>query len=460
MTQKRFSPVWFALPLALAAVLVAGGASGEDLLQIYREAQASDPQLAAARANWGATQERVPQARAALLPNVAVTSSANINRVDSTLHTDPKFRSNSEFGQLGVTVSASQPLYRAQSVVALAQAQQQVVQSDYNLAIAQQDLILRTAAAYFDVLLAEFTVELVEQQKLAVEEQLAQAKRNFEVGTATITDTNEAQAQYDRIIANEIQARNDLDRRRTALRALIGRLPKDLNRVRRPFEPQLPNPNSLEYWLERALADNLVVRVVKASYDIAALEVDRARAANYPTVDLVASYGRSGSTGGGSTNLSGSTGGGSINASRDQRSGSFGLQLNVPLYQGGIVSSRVREAVALLERARQDSEFARRNAVTGAQDGFSGIISAAASVKAFEQALISADTALQSNRLGQEVGIRTNLDVLNVQQNVFSVRRDLANAYFQYLLAILRLKAAVGTLTEADLVEINRYLTV
>jgi len=449
MTRSRSCPVQLALPLALAVLLAAGGASGEDLLQIYREAQASDPQLAAARANWGATQERVPQARAGLLPNVAVGSSANINSFDSTFRGDPKVRNNNEFGQLGVTISASQPLYRAQSVVALAQAQEQLVQSDYNLAISQQDLILRTAVAYFDVLLAEFTVELVEQQKLAVEEQLAQAKRNFEVGTATITDTNEAQAQYDRIVANEIQARNDLDRRRTALRAIIGRFPKDLNRVRRPFEPQLPNPNSLEYWLERALADNLVVRVTQASYDIAALEVDRARAAHYPTVDLIASYG-----------LSGSTGGVSTNANSDQRSGLFGLQLNVPLYQGGIVTSRVREAVALQERARQDVEFARRNAVTGAQDGFSGINSAAASVKAFEQALVSADTALQSNRLGQEVGIRTNLDVLNVQQNVFSVRRDLANAYFQYLLAILRLKSAVGTLTETDMIEINRYLTV
>jgi len=449
MTPLRPFCMRFALPLGLAAMLIAGGASGEDLLQIYREAQASDPQLAAARANWGATQERVPQARAGLLPSVTLGSAANINSSESTFRTDPKIRNNNEYSQFGFTVSASQPLYRAQSVVTLAQAQEQVAQSDYSLAISQQDLILRTAVAYFDVLLAEFTVELVEQQKLAVEEQLAQAKRNFEVGTATITDTNEAQAQYDRIVANEIQARNDLDRRRTALRAIIGRLPRDLNRVRRPFEPQLPNPNSLEYWLDKALADNLVVRVAQASYDIAALEVDRARAAHYPTVDLIASYGVSGATGGPTNNFN-----------SDQRSALLGLQLNVPLYQGGLLTSRVREAVALQERARQDIEFARRNAITSAQDGYSGINSAAASVKAFEQALVSADTALQSNRLGQEVGIRTNLDVLNVQQNVFSVRRDLANAYFQYLLAILRLKAAVGTLTEADLIEINRYLTV
>jgi len=449
MTRLRWSFVRFGFSLALAALLSSSGASGEDLLQIYREAQLSDPQLASARANWGATQERVPQARAGLLPNVALGSAANLNSSDSTFRTDPKIRNNNEFSQFGFTISASQPLYRAQSVVALAQAQEQVVQADYSLAIAQQDLILRTAVAYFDALLAEFTVELVEQQKLAVEEQLAQAKRNFEVGTATITDTNEAQAQYDRIIANEILARNDLDRRRTALRAIIGRFPRDLNRVRRPFEPQLPNPNSLEYWLDRALAYNLVVRVVQASFDIAALEVERARAAHYPTVDLIASYGVSGSTGGPSNNFN-----------SDQRSGLLGLQFNVPLYQGGIVTSRVREAVALQERARQDVEFARRNAATSAQDGFSGINSAAATVKAFEQALISADTALQSNRLGQEVGIRTNLDVLNVQQSVFSVRRDLANAYFQYLLAILRLKAAVGTLTEADLIEINGYLTI
>ena len=185
--------------------------------------------------------------------------------------------------------SASQPLYRPQNVVVLDQAREQVTQSDFTLGIAQQDLIIRTTVAYFDVLLAEFNVELAEQQKIAVSEQLAQAKRNFEVGTATITDTNEAQAKYDQIIATEIQARNDLDRRRTALAAIIGRTPRNLKRIGRGFDPPLPEPNNLDYWVARALRENLNVRFAQSNYEIASLEVDRARAGHLPTLDLVAS---------------------------------------------------------------------------------------------------------------------------------------------------------------------------
>jgi outer membrane protein len=196
------------LAFALGAV---GPARAEDLLQIYREAQLNDPTLAAARANWQATQERVPQARAGLLPNVNLSASANGNYFGTNADTDPRVQVNRGFGAGGLTVSASQPLYRYANTVAYSQAVQQVEQADYTLASARQDLILRVATAYFDVLLAQFNVELAESQKAAVSEQLAQAKRNFEVGVATITDTNEAQAKYDSIVAQEISARNDLD---------------------------------------------------------------------------------------------------------------------------------------------------------------------------------------------------------------------------------------------------------
>jgi outer membrane protein len=338
-------------------------------------------------------------------------------------------------------------LYRYQNVVLYDQAKQQVTQSDYTLVIAQQDLIIRTSVAYFDVLLAEFNVELAAQQKLAVAEQLAQAKRNFEVGTSTITDTNEAQAKYDQIVATEIQALNDLDRRRTALRAIIGRFPNNLKRVGRGFDPQPPSPNTLDYWVDRAASGNMNFRFQQANYEIATLEVDRAKAGHYPTLDLVASYGGQGSNGGVS-----------FGVRSNSQQGLVGVQLNIPIYTGGFVNSRVREAIALQDKARQDLETARRSAITNAQDGYSGVNSAVASVKANEQAVQSAEVALQSNKLGQEVGIRTNLDVLNVQQNVFSAKRDLANAYFQYLLAVLRLKAAVGTLDEQDLADLNRRL--
>jgi outer membrane protein len=453
MRSPRLSPRRLALlPLvagaALAATFAAGTAAAEELLQIYREAQKSDPQLASARASWEATQEKVPQARAGLLPSVSASGAANVNQYNFWAGGgESSLDVNRSFYQSSLTVSASQPLYRYQNVVVYDEAKQLVTQSDYTLVLAQQDLIIRTAVAYFDVLLAEFNVELAAQQKLAVAEQLAQAKRNFEVGTATITDTNEAQAKYDQIVATEIQALNDLDRRRTALRAIVGRFPQSLKRVGRGFDPDPPSPNTLDYWVDKAVAGNMNVLFQQANFQIASLEVDRAKAGHYPTLDLVASYG--GLLGNAATN---------IGVRNSSTLGQVGLQLNVPIYTGGFVNSRVREAIALQDKARQDLETAKRTAISNAQDGFSGVNSAVASVKANEAAVKSAEVALQSNILGQEVGIRTNLDVLNVRQDVFSTRRDLANAYFTYLLAVLRLKAAVGTLDEQDLANLNRRL--
>ncbi|HEY7787082.1 MAG TPA: TolC family outer membrane protein [Casimicrobiaceae bacterium] len=445
--MMRFQP---AVAACLAAVLVAAtSCEAEDLMDVYREAQRNDPTVAAARANWEATQERVPQARAGLLPNVSLSVSANANYFGADVDTNPRLGINRNFGLGGLTISAAQPLYRYANTVAYSQAVEQVEQADYTLTSARQDLILRVAGAYFDVLLAQFNVDLAESQKAAVSEQLAQAKRNFEVGVATITDTNEAQAKYDSIVAQEISAGNDLENKRTALRAIIGRFPKDLKRLGPGFEPTLPSPNSLEVWVDRALADNLAVRIAHYNADIATLEIERQRAGRLPTVDLVATLNAQAFTGSSSLSTS---------ASGEERQAAIGLALTVPLYTGGFVDSKVREALALQDAARQNLEVARRNALFSAQTGFTGVTSAAASVKAFEQALVSAQTAYESNKTGQEVGVRTNLDVLNTQQDVFQTRRDLAQAYFNYLVGILRLKSAVGSLDEQDLEDVNRRL--
>ena len=435
------------LSTALILAALAGAAAAEDLMQVYREAQQSDPSLAAARANWAATQERVPQARAALLPNVSAGGTAYLNdgRTDFSGGTVPVTANG--YSNAGLTISASQPLYRKQNSVAFDQSKRIVEQADFTLAAAQQELILRVAIAYFDVLLAEVNIALAEAQKAAVSEQLAQAKRNFEVGVATITDTNEAQARYDTIVAQEILARNNLDNKRTALRTIIGRMPGELKKLGPAFEPELPNPNVLDTWLGRALADNVNVRVAGYNVDVATLEIERARAGHLPTVDLVA--------GAGFTWGSGSL---ASDFNYNQRNAQLGVVLNVPIYQGGFVDSRVREATAQLESARQSLEVARRNAISNAQVGFTGVNSSAANVVALKQALRSAETALASNKLGQEVGVRTNLDVLNVTQDVFQRRRDLAQAYFDYLIAVLRLKAASGVLSELDLEDINRRL--
>ena len=430
----------------------ATNAAAEDLMEIYRAAQQNDAVLASARATWTATQERLPQARAGLLPNVNANAATNYNMVRNEVRTQPPIVGSDRFFTFGGTISASQPIFRLQNVVVYREAGQQVVQADYVLASAQQDLILRVAQAYFDVLLAQFTVELTETQKSAVSEQLAQARRNFEVGVATITDTNEAQARFDTITAQEIAARNDLDNKITALRVIIGRAPGELKRLGAGFEPALPEPNNPDYWADRALKDNYAVRIAQANRDIAALEVERARAAHMPTVDLVASWNQAGATG------AVSSGGSVTSADTRSRTAILGLQFAVPIYQGGAIQSRVREAMALEERSRQDLETNRRNALFLAQTGFAGVTSAAASIKAFEQALVSAQTAYESNRLGLEVGVRTTLDVLNVQQNVYQTRRDLAQAYFNYIVGMLRLKAAAGTLSDTDLEEMNRRL--
>ena len=381
------------LAIALCASLgsAPGSARAEDLTQIYRDALVSDPTLAAARSTWLATQENVPQARAGLLPSVLLSALANEQDYHQTLHTDPQTKFSQRFPSAGYTVSASQPLYRAQNLIGYDQAKQQVGQADYVLASAQQDLIVRVAQAYFNVLLAQFTIELTASQKAAVSENLAQAKRNFEVGTATITDTNDAQAKYDQIVAQEISVLNDLENALAALRAIIGRLPKDLKRFDRKFQPEPPSPNALEPWVDKAVRENLQVRIAQANLDIATLEVDRQRAGHYPTLDLVASFNQAYAGGAASTNLA-------ANFSTDFRIGLIGVQLNLPIYQGGSVDSKVRQAVANQDTSRQNLEAARRSAQLLAQISYAGVTNGVAQVKALDQAVASAQRARCGSR--------------------------------------------------------------
>lgn len=449
--SKRLLAIGLCMSLGCAVAGHAGSARAEDLLQIYRDALTSDPTLASARSTWMATQENVPQARAGLLPSVNLSALANEQDYSQTLHTDPQTKFSQRFPSAGYTVSAAQPLYRAQNQIGYDQAKQQVSQADYVLASAQQDLIVRVAQAYFNVLLAQFTIELTASQKAAVSENLAQAKRNFEVGTATITDTNDAQAKYDQIVAQEISVRNDLENALAALRAIIGRLPRDLKRFDRKFQPEPPTPNALEPWVDKAVRENLQVRIAQANLDIATLEVDRQRAGHYPTLDLVASFNQNYAGGGASTNLA-------ANFSTDYRLGLIGVQLNLPIYQGGAVDSRVRQAIANQDATRQNLEAARRSAQLLAQNSFAGVTNGVAQVKALDQALASAQVSYESNKLGLEVGVRTNLDVLNQQQQVFQTRFNLAQTYYNFVINSLKLKQAVGTLNDTDVEQINRDL--
>jgi outer membrane protein len=307
--------------------------------------------------------------------------------------------------------------------------------------------MLRASQAYFDVLLAQHNVELAAAQKNAIGEQLAQAKRNFEVGTATITDTHEAQARYDLATAQEIAAQNDLEIRRRQLAQIIGQTAPALSRLAGEIKLELPQPNQIEPWVEEATRASLPVLISEAALTFARQEVERNRGGHHPTLDAFATYTDS-ATGSG---IRGGPGDDSTNRI-------IGLQLAVPLYQGGATASRVREALANEDRARQELDNARRSAELAARQAFLGVTNGVAQVNALRAALVSSQSSLDSTRLGLQVGVRTQVDVLNAQQQLFSTRRDVAQAAYNYVLSLLRLKSAVGRLGEEDLAKVNAWL--
>ena len=441
--RSRFIRGW-----AFAALVVAYPAAAEDLLQVYRDAQRYDAVYGAARFSLEAGRERIPQGRALLLPTIGLTANAaaiSIEQQTNNQQLAPDFTRRPT--TLGYTLTLTQPIYRPQNLLQRDQADYQARQAEATFAQASQDLTVRTAQAYFDVLAAQDTLTLVGAQKAAISEQLAQAKRNFEVGTATITDTHEAQSRYDLIVAQEIAAQNDLDAKRRALQLVAGKEYTQLKPLRTDIRLAPPTPNDMQAWVDLADKQSYPVIIQQAITDVAQLEAKRQSAGHLPTVDLVGSYGTTRDTG-------------SIVSfvGREVTTGQIGLQVAVPLYQGGSISSREREAAANYYKSRQDLENARRTAALTTRQTYLAVINGIAQVAALEQALTSSQSALDSNRLGYEVGVRINIDVLNAQQQVFQTRRDLAVARYNAILNQLRLKAAAGTLRDEDLDEVNRAL--
>ena len=300
------------------------------------------------------------------------------------------------------------------------------------------------------MLASQDSLAFIQGQKVAISEQLAQAKRNFEVGTATITDTHEAQARFDLATSQEIAAQSDLEIKKRTLQQIVGKFPERLEPLKPNIELNPPKPNSMEDWATAAASQGYPVRAQEAALEIAVREIERTRAGHLPTLNIV------GSTGSSSSSISTST---SINNNAsDATSSAISLQLAIPLYAGGNVSSLVRQAVANREKAQQDLEGARRTAALSARQSYVGVTNGMAQVKALEAALVSSRSALDSNKLGYEVGVRINIDVLNAQQQVFSTLRDLSRARYDTILNGLRLKSASGTLGEADVEEVNRLL--
>jgi outer membrane protein len=428
-------------PLLLGVLFCAAPAFPADLLQVYRDALGNDQQYAAARATAEATREKVPQGLAGLLPVISATVNTMWNQNNYTLSDSSLAK---DYNSNGYNVNLTQPLFRWQNFVQYSQAKLQVVQAEATLAQASQDLILRVAQAYFDVLFAIENLKAVRANKDAIAQQLEQAKKNFEVGTATITDSQEAQSRYDLANAQEIAAESDLDVKRYTLRVIVGRDPGQLNSLKPSAELRPPQPAGMERWVDAAEKDSFTVQAQQAATEFAVKEVERQRAGHYPTLDAVANYGKSNSP------LSQLT-----NDSLEVTSRNIGLQLNIPIFQGGFVNSKVREAVANRVAAEAALENAKRTAVLDSQQSFLGVVNGLAQVRALDAALISSRSALESNKLGYEVGVRINIDVLNAEQQVYVTQRDLAKARFDTLVSQLKLKAAIGSLGEADLEQIN-----
>ena len=437
---------WFA---PLLFLFFASPVPAADLLQVYREALANDPVYASARAARDAGLEALPQGLAQLLPNLSVNNAfTQYNDVDLSFRgAAPDSRRNGNSN--AYAISLTQPLFNWQSFQTYKEAGFKAAQAEAAFGQATQDLIVRVAQAYFDILASQDSLTFIQAQKVAISEQLAQAKRNFEVGTATITDTHEAQARYDLATSQEIATQSDLEIKKHTLQQITGKFPDKLEPLRPRIDLNTPQPNAMEEWAAAAASQSFPVQAQEASLEIAAREIERNRAGHLPTLNLIGSAGNS-------SQAFSSIGTSSIPS--DSFSRSIGLQLSFPIYSGGNVSSLVRQAIANREKAQQDLESSRRTSALSARQAYVGVTNGMAQVKALEAALVSSQSALDSNKLGYEVGVRINIDVLNAQQQVYSTLRDLSQARYNTIINGLKLKGAAGALTDGDVQEVNRLL--
>ncbi|WP_372827837.1 TolC family outer membrane protein [Polaromonas sp.] len=437
-----------ALALWLGAAF-AGPVQAQSLVELYDAARGFDASYQSARAQYDSTQFRAEQSRAGLLPQAGLTVGVSRTQSDATFGPVNVER---YLNNQNLNLSVSQPLYRPANLAVWEQSRKQLDVAREVLNAAEQDLIVRTSQTYFDVLTAQDTLAFVRAQKAAVAEQLASAKRNFEVGTSTITDSREAQARYDLVTAQEIAAENDLRVKQSAIDQLVGK--SSVNPKPLALPAALPEllPNDINTWVRQSEDNNPAVRQSRSALEIARLETERAKAGHKPTLDLTAAYTISRNPNGSISTTSSNQVGTRID------NATVGLQFNLPLFAGFATQNRLRETLALEDKAQADLDAARRTVAQSTRTAFFGVLSGQGQVKALEAAEASSQSALDANKLGYQVGVRINIDVLNAQSQLFQTKRDLAVARYNVLLGGLRLRQANGTLTPEDLLLINSLL--
>jgi outer membrane protein len=427
-------------------------ARATDLLDSYRHALDADPSRQAADAALLAGREKAVQGRSLLLPQVGLT--AGVTRVrdrsDGSAPSALQGLVPSE-GQGTVTQAAlqlAQPLYDAKAAAQKRQMQQQAGVAEVQHRHAQQDLMQRVGDAYFDLLLARDGVVVAEAEKAAVALQRDRAQARFDVGRGKVTDLQEAQARYDGVLAKELSARSTLSLREATYRELTGRAAGTLAAPGAGFVPPAPQPDDLAAWQGRGQQGNTRVLVKQAELAMAAAEIDKYRLAGRPTLDVVGSYAYKGQNGGLSP----------VVAPDGGRSAALGLQLNVPLFAGGAIDSREREAIARRHQAEHELRAAERDTRLQVQNAFLAVKTGVARVAALEASVLSARSALEATTLGRDVGTRTELDVLDAQQRLYATQLDLAQARHGYLTGRLRLAFAAGQLDEGELQSLNTHL--
>ncbi|GKT25920.1 TolC family outer membrane protein [Acidovorax sp. SUPP3334] len=437
MTLLRCIP----LSLAVAAALASHGAQAQSLSQLVEIARSYDAPFQAAKAQFDAAGSRAEQARAGLLPSAGLSAGANYTNTDVNR---PPVDLSAPSQTVGLT--ASQPLYRPANRITFEQGKRGTDLAQAQLEGVAQDLIVRVSQAYFDVLAARDTLAFVQAQKAAVAEQLASAKRNFEVGTSTVTDSREAQARFDLVIAQEIAADNDLRVKQLALDQVVGRpgvAPQPL-----ALPVQLPEvaPADVGTWVRSAEELQPQVRQATIALDVARLETKKAETGHLPTVDLQAGYSVSRNPKGTPT---------IPNVNSRTNNATVGVQLTLPLFAGFSVQNRIKETLSLEDKALADLDNARRTVAQATRSAFYGVQSGQGQVRALEAAEASSQSALEANQLGYQVGVRINIDVLNSQSQLYQTKRDLAQARYNVLLGTLKLRQAAGTLSQDDLLAID-----
>ncbi len=437
------------LIIAIASAVTVNNAQAEDLLSVYQQALLNDTVVLKAKAQFEVVKEDITQARSALLPQINAYGSYSDGEQEgySALTGNT---TTTEFNSLGYGANLNMQLYHHDSWLRLDIAEKSAHQSDLVYQISKQDLIVRVAQAYFTLLSTKDDLVFAQAEKAAIARQLEQTKQRFSVGLTAITDVHEAQAQFDSAVTEEIRAVNAIFNAEEELRVITNTYPENINILNTDrFSTSTPNPNSADEWQKTAEAKNLDLIASKVSIEVAKQTINSARAGHYPTLDFGASY----------NSADGETNGplGNIDApALDDYS--VGVTLNVPIYSGGAIESSVRQAQSGFVLASQNLMQTHRGVVRTTRNAYNTVVATISGIKAFEQSVLSATKALEATEAGFEVGTRTIVDVLDSTRNLYNAKRNLSSTRYGYILNVLLLKRAAGTITDEDIIAINSGL--